>query len=191
MKNKTFYYSAAAAGILLAIFLIVFGSMLPFMKSRMYIKVSNAMGSVQSVEELKQVLDPAFSFYSPVGSEELAKFTSNSLYGVVTNPDQNEQVALAVLGYIEPKMHQDNVRHILLLGRMYYTMWQIHRKPEYLKKAEEYFLAMYEIAPRLPQPIYGLFEVYRDMGDVTRMSQMGEKILELWPTEPRIRKVDA
>ena len=111
---------------------------------------------------MKVVLDRMFNFPSPVGDEEVAKFTGNTLFPVITNPQQGEQVSLSVLRYLEPHMQKNNVRHLTLIGRMYISLWQNYHKLEYLDKAEEYYLMSYEIGPKLPQALYSLFEIYRD-----------------------------
>src|SRR3989338_5444719 len=110
---------AAVFGILLAVFFIIYGSILPFKKSRLYIRSSSELGRVTSVEQMKVVLDRMFNFPSPVGDEEVDKFTGNTLFPVITNPQQAEQVSLSVLRYLEPHMQKNNVRHLTLIGRMY------------------------------------------------------------------------
>lgn len=188
--KTTFLYLVCAAGILLAILSVVYGSILPFMKARAYIRAVSSLGTIKSVQDMKATFDPAFELRSPVGGEELAKFTSNNLFGIVVNPSQGEAVARSVLDYIEPKMHQNNVRHLTIVGRMYFSLWMNYHKPEDLNKAEDYYLRAHDIGPRLPQPLYALFEIYHEKGDAVRMSQIGNTILSLWPEEKRIKRVE-
>lgn len=189
MKDNTIRYLVAFIGIVLAVASIVFGSILPFMKARSFITTSQKLSNIESVEEMKQLLDPMFSFYSPVGDEELVKFTTNSLFSVVANAKQGEQVSRIVLEYLEPKAHKNNVRHLIIVARMYLSLFENYRNPEYLDKAEGYYLLVNEIGPKLPQPLYALFEIYQAKGDTAKASEMGERILTLWPTETRLQRL--
>jgi hypothetical protein len=52
--------------------------------------------------------------------------------------------------------------------------------PNYLSTAEEFYKEGEALGPDRPQPLYGLFDVYRASGDVTDTIAIGEKILSLY-----------
>ena len=61
-------------GILLAVLAIIFGSYLPFEKSRSYVRAINMLNSIKTLPEFEDVFGRALSFYSPIGQEEIVKF---------------------------------------------------------------------------------------------------------------------
>ena len=54
--------------------------------------------------------------------------------------------------------------------------------------AEKYFTESYELGPKRPQALFGLFDVYRAKGDVQKVTEISNQILEQWPTEERTRQ---
>jgi len=177
------------AGITLAILSMIYGSFLPLIKSKRYITAARSLSSIRSVDEFTRTFDHVFDFYSPVGDEEVVKFVGNSVLGIASTPGQQEDIARLVVSYMEPKIHKDNVRHRLLLARMYTVLFQNYGKAEDLRLAEQNFLAAHELGPRLPQPLYALLEIYRITGETEKMGEIAEQIVTYWPEDTRIQRV--
>lgn len=176
-------------GILLAAFSIVYGSILPLIKSRAYISASRAVGSVKNLQEFEDNFARAFNLHSPVGGEEIAKFTADQTTRLIANPDNIEVVARELTRFIEPQLDKENVRHLMILGKVYSILWRRFAAEEDFMKAEEYYSRAREIGPSLPQPLYGLIELYSLRGDQVKVDEIGEVIIRYWPNDPRIQRV--
>jgi len=173
--------------VFLAIFSIYFGSILPFVKSQRYIKAVKNLSFVRSLDDFKNNFDKVLNFYSPVGDEEVVKFLSVSIFDIISNKNQNEEIARALVSYIEPYLFQNNVRHLLTGGNLYFRLWADYgRKDEYLEKAEDYLLKAYQIGPKLPPVLYGLFDLYYALGETAKARNIAEIILNYWPEEGKI-----
>lgn len=180
-------YAVVAAGTGLTILAIVFGSLLPFLKAQKYITAVRSLSQVRSLDQFRATFDHALDFYSPVGAEETGKFLGNEIFNAVNNPQQQEEISRALVAYIEPHLLKDNVRHLLLLGRMHYMLWLNFKDDRNFASAEQYFLAAHAIGPRLPNPMYGLLELYEKRGDQAKVREFAEKILSYWPSDGRVR----
>ncbi|MEK7608636.1 MAG: hypothetical protein AAB495_03585 [Patescibacteria group bacterium] len=182
-------YVIVSLGIGIAVLAIVFGSILPMAKAKRYIKSVRNLSQVRSMEQFKINFDAVLNFYSPIGDEETGKFLGNEIFGAVNNTKQPEEVSRALVDYIEPRLMKDNVRHLLLVGRMYYAMWMNFKKESDFAKSEEMFLRAHEIGPRLPNPLYGLLDLYQRKGEKEKARITAEEILKEWPTDKRIQGV--
>jgi hypothetical protein len=56
----------------------------------------------------------------------------------------------------------------------------------YLQDALKYYSLGHEQGPNRPQPLYGLFDVYRAMGDVVDAKATAAEILANWPSDTRV-----
>lgn len=175
--------------IFLAVLAVYFGSYLPYTKAKMYIGAVQA--SIAGFDQLKSVYDQVFSFYSPIGDEETVKFLLNSIDGWVANPANaaNEPGLRELVNYIEPRIHQNDPRHLMMMGNIYGNIWRHFHKQEDLMKAVSYFEKMSAIGPNLPHPLYSLLALYigADMPAETR--SVGERILRIWPEDQGVQKI--
>lgn len=167
----------------LVIIAIIYGSLLPIARSRRFISGLRALSSVQSLQQFQDTFDASFKFYAPVGDEELAKFLSNDIMSAISQQDTPENVSRALLGYLEPYLFKNDVRHLLTAGQMYYILWRRFNRQEDFGKAEDYFLKVLEIGPKLPPPLYVLLELYKDGGQKEKANVIAERILSLWPDD--------
>jgi len=167
--------------IVLAALSIYFGSYLPFVKARAYISALQNTRNVRSVQEFKDNFDKALNLYSPIGQEEIVKFFSTDLGSQLTQPGQPEEILRALINYIEPHIFQNNVRHLIAMGRMYESMWTHYKHDEDYKKAEEYYRKAYIIGPKLPPVLFGMINLYKNKGDDARVQEIAIIILQYWP----------
>jgi len=174
--------------IILAIFSIIFGSLLPLMKSRRFISSLNSIQFIKTLGEFKVNFDRPLKFYSPIGDEEIVKFLSGNIFSAIAQREQSEATARELILYIEPYMFKNNVRHLLTLSQMYFVLWQKSGQEDDFIKAENYFRQALAIGPKLPPVLYTLFDLYQAKGDREKIKEIGEIILKYWPEDEKIEK---
>ena len=174
--------------IILTVLGLIFGAFLPFGKAQQYVRAVNNLGSIRTVDELKKNFDKVFDYYSPVGGEESARFTGQTFLNIVSQENIPENVSTELTNYIEKHILKNNTKQLLLVASIYETRWRRYQKIEDLKKAEEYYRATLNFGPKLPMPLYGLFGIYRQTGELEKAKSIGEKIIQLWPEDERIKK---
>ncbi|KKQ23109.1 hypothetical protein A2999_01250 [Candidatus Wolfebacteria bacterium RIFCSPLOWO2_01_FULL_38_11] len=174
--------------IILAIFFIIFGSLLPLMKSRRFIHSLNSAQFIKTLGEFKENFDRPLKFYSPIGDEEIAKFLSGNILSGIYQKEQPEAVARELVLYIEPYMFKNNVRHLLALGQMYSVLWQKSGREDDFIKAENYYQKALSIGPKLPPLLYGMFDLYQLKGDKEKLRETAGQILKYWPEDKKIEK---
>lgn len=173
----------SVAGILFASAALYFGSLLPLAKAQKFIQAEQKLqaGGIKSVRDFENNFDQVLQFSSPVGEEETPKFLGNDVLGIVSNPAQNEGTSRALVSYIEPYMQKGDLRHRMALGQMYAALYRHFGHVEDAKAAEDDFLAAHALGPSVPQPMYLLVGLYRDMKDDARMRAFEDQIRALWP----------
>lgn len=185
MKASPLTILISVAGIILAAGGLYFSALLPYMKAQSYISAERRLGSVQTVDDYKANYDQMFNLYSPVGDEEVTKFLANNVLNIVSQ-EQPEDVARELVAYIEPHLFKDEVRHLLLLGQMYQTLWEkFDQEGDYLK-AVEYFEKAHQIGPNLPPPLYKLLSLYAAHNDQENFKRIGSLILSKWPHDEAV-----
>lgn len=173
--------------IILVVFFIIYGSLLPFAKAKLYIRAMSNLQSIKSLDEFKKNFDAPFNFYSPVGQEEITRFLATEIIGRMIYPDQKENISRELVNYIEPRFFQNNSRHLLLAASMYGEMFNIYGKEDDLKKTEEYFQKLLVLNPKSPQALYSLFDIYQKKGELEKTKEISETILKYWPEDERIK----
>lgn len=167
--------------IILAALGIYFGALLPLAKSQSFIKAQQNIQTVKSTDDLKALYDVPLKLYSPVGQEEVVKFTASTVSDIVFSQQLDDATVRWLVSYIEPYLFKNELRHLMLLGDMYRVVWERYgQKPEDFAKAETLYLEAYKIGPKLPPILYRLTESYLKAGDRDRARQFGEIILEYW-----------
>lgn len=173
-------YFAVVLGVLLGFTGIYFSAFLPYGKATRFINAERATASIQTIEQFEGVFRVPLDFPSPVGDEEVVKYLSNDIIGLV-HQIKDEETARRLVAFIEPRLWKDDVRHLLAAGQLRYSLWQNFGKESDFRATEEYFLKVREIAPKLPQPLYGLLEIYKIKGDTVKREAQIKEILTLWP----------
>ncbi len=173
----------------LAILGLIYGSLLPFAKAKLYVRVTNNLrsGLIKTLDEFKKNFDMSLDFYSPVGQEETTRFLATEIVGRMIYLDQKENISRELVNYIEPRFFQNNSRHLLLAASMYGKMFNIYDKENDLKKTEEYFQKLLVLNPKSPQALYSLFDIYQKKGELEKTKEIGETILKYWPEDERIK----
>lgn len=181
--------SIAIIGIILAILGIIFGAYLPFKKAQLYISSMYQMRSLKTPQDFEKVFDKLCAFYSPVGNDEIARLLGNSLINPIASPQNSEPASRYLVEYLEPKLQKDDVKHLLILAEMYFFLWQKSGNENDFLKSEEYYQKARNYGPQLPQVLYGLFDLYKQKGDLEKLKQIGETILKYWPEDEKTRAI--
>ena len=181
MRRSFLLYIVVFAGIVLAGASIYFGAILPFAKAKHYIAAERNLRQVRSVPEFIANFERAARTPSPVGDEEIAKFLGGKILDVVTSLDLPEKDSRTLVEYADEMLFKDEVRHLMLSGHLYKTMWEKFGSEAYYSLAETRFKAAHEIGPKLPTPLYALYTLYAAAGDEAGAALFQGKIEALWP----------
>ncbi|MEK7568216.1 MAG: O-antigen ligase family protein [Patescibacteria group bacterium] len=173
----------AVAAIIGVVALIYLGAILPFAKAKLYTGSFGQIHLIKNVEEFKRLFDVPLNFYSPVGQEEAVRFLAGEIFTKMIYPGQAEGVVRQLMDYIEPRIFENNSRHLLLTAWMYGRMFEIYGKQDYLNKAEEYFQKILILNPKSPQALRSLLGVYQVRGEAEKVKETGKIILRYWPEE--------
>lgn len=175
--------------ILAALSSIYLGAYAPLAKAKSYIHALRSVPQAGSFEEFKQIFDVPLTFSSPVGQEEVVKYTASNILDIIAQPNQPESVMRALADYIEPYIFQNDVRHLILMGQIYYTLWMNYGRQEAdFEKAVGYFQKVRAIGPKLPPALYSLFSLYKEHGDTAKAKDAGRAILEYWPSDKEVSR---
>jgi hypothetical protein len=172
--------------IVLASFFLIWGAVLPWNMAGNYINALRSAGQDKiSLDGFVSLFSDVLNYPSPVGKEEVIKFLSGDLKGMVAN--QEESVARALANFIEPYLFKNDVRHLLTRAEINYTLWKRFNKQEDFIKTAEAYQEAGKIGTFLPQPLYGLYSLFLEGGQKDLAQRAGKEILRLWPMETRIK----
>jgi len=175
--------------IILALVSVYFGAYKPLFKAQMYMNTQKSIPTYKTFDELTSAFDKVFNFKSPIGQEEIVKFSNHQFESIVADKNQTEEVSFSVVTYAEEHIFENNVVHLLQMGSMAGILFNRFEKIEYFQVSESYYKKVRKIAPNLPHALYALFDLYQKTGQTEKMEEVGNKIIELWPNEERVKEV--
>ncbi len=189
--NRDLKYIIAFISIIAILVLLYFGAILPFIKAKLYIRAMNNLQAqrIRTLDEFKKNFDTVLNYYSPVGQEEVVRFLAQEIVGGMIYQEQQEAVSRELVNYIEPRLMQENSKHLVLLSAMSGKMFNIYRHNDDLIKTEEYYQKLLTLNPKSPQALYGLFDIYQKTGRPEKTKEIGEIILTYWPEDNRIKEI--
>jgi hypothetical protein len=76
---------------------------------------------------------------------------------------------------------------LYLLGAIHEVAFTKTGNPLYLQGALQYYGEGVKLGPTRPQPLYGLFDVYRFAHDATDTIAVAQRILSLWPSDQNVQ----
>ncbi len=174
-------YGASIVAIIFILIGAYYGTMLPYAKAAKYIDVESAKYQVTTEPQLEDLFRQVLDFKSPVGDEEAPKFLSSDVISVVDQLKTDSPDAHAITNFIIPYLWTDDIRHLLIRGQLRTMLWQnFHQSADY-QDAVATLTKAHDIAPDLPQPMFGLAALYQSAGDRADLLKMEEEILALWP----------
>jgi len=156
------------------------------LKGRAYINAVNGLANVTTVNDFIVDFDKDFNIYSPVGDEETTKFLSGIVLNIVSQSNQSEDAAKALVEYLKPHINDKNSIHIITIANIYDAMWQHYKKPEYFFEAESYYKKALSYGS-VPPVLYGLLKLYSTAGDKAHLKEIGNLILSYWPDDQGVQ----
>jgi tetratricopeptide (TPR) repeat protein len=168
---------------------VYFGAYKPLVKAQMYMNTQKSIPTYKTFDEITSAFDKVFEFNSPIGQEEIVKFSNHQFENIVKDRNQTEAVSFSVVTYAEEHIFEDNVVHLLQMGNMAKLLFYRFERVEYFQVSESYYKKARKIAPNLPHSLYALFDIYQKTGQTEKMEEVGNKIIELWPNEERAKEV--
>lgn len=198
MQPNTKKIITIAAAILL-VSVAYYGSYLPLRKSRLHIQSTRKLSGTLSVGEFQDQLSVALNVPSPIGQEELIRQSASMSLNILRNIQDQPTVVASLVNFIEKNYEPLVTRgYGLSFGQDIYLLGVINEvaflntgDPKYLEAAKNHFLAGYEAGPARPQPLYGLFDVYRAEGNLEELGKIVNQILKQWPDDERTRQIYA
>jgi hypothetical protein len=171
------------------------GSYLPLRKAQSYIATLQGFQNQPptSLQDLETRLSVPLDAPSPIGQEEVVRNTANSVLGLIQHGiDATSTAELMdfLSSYYEPIFTRGRGmsfgQDVYLEGALNEVAFSQTGDPNYLAGAQHYYALGEQLGPNRPQPLYGLFDVYREEGDVTDTVAIANKILANWPTDPTV-----
>jgi len=164
-----------------------FGAYRPLIKSRLYISALKNNSMIRSVSDLIYLFSVPLEFKSFIGDEEMIKFLSSDLLAIVSDGRNNEEASRAIKDFIEPYLIKDNVRHLMVLSQMHFTLWERYKNDADYEKSKKYLLDAYAIGPKLPPILYGLLDLYTKKGETEKAKEIAKQILTYWPDDEKVK----
>ena len=174
-------------GIIAGVFAIVRGSIQPFIKSETFINALQNIQNIKTLDEFTRSFDDAFNLPSPIGNEELAKFLSDDVSGLISQNTQPENVSRILESYMESHMSQSDIISILNIAHFHTILFQRFHNVEDYNLAEQAYLKGLAIAPKLTPVLYGLVSLYASVGDQKKLAQIAQTISLYWPDDEQIQ----
>lgn len=192
--NQTARYIIASVLSILIVLTWYVGSYAPFQKSRIFVHVLSVKNSFQSVQELEDTFSGALDYSSPIGQEELVRNTGSYILSFAQQSDDADVIVPLVqyvTRYFDPIIARGRGmsfgQDLYLLGVLNEVTLVKTKDPKYLQAAHAYYAKALELGPRRPQPLFGMFDVYRFEGDAEGAKKIADQILAQWPTDTRTR----
>lgn len=184
-------------GLLAVVFLgwlIYYGNYLPLVKSEAFISALSSARELASFDEFKSTMSAALDLPSPIGQEEHVRNTANLSLNIISSTDDPNLIAQVVQfidGYYEPIVRRGTGmsfgQNMYILGALYETAFLKTKNPQYFERAKFYYEKGLELGPKRPQPLYGLFDIYRLEGNVEGARKVADQILSQWPEDERTK----
>jgi hypothetical protein len=197
MEDRT-YQKVIAIIIVAAILGIAFyGSYLPMRKAEIFITTLQGLQTspATSLSDLETRLSVPLDYPSPIGQEELVRNMANSVLSFVQqggDASSTNELINYLNTYYDPIL---NAGKGMSFGQDLYLEGAINEiafaqtgDPTYLAAAQKWYLEGNQLGPNRPQPLYGLFDVYRAEDDTTDTIAIGTTIERNWPTDTTIEQ---
>lgn len=194
--DRTIKQTIAVAASLGILAVAVYGSYLPMRKAQMFIGTLQSFQTqpVNSLKDLEDRLSVPLDYPSPIGQEELVRNTANSVLSFVqrgTDATSTAELISYLRKYYDPIIARGKgmsfEQDLYLLGAINEVAYTKTGDRTYLQAAAQYYSEGVRLGPNRPQPLYGLFDVYRFAGDATDTVAVAQRILTLWPTDQNVK----
>jgi len=196
MEDRTYKKVAAVIISVAVLGIAVYGTYLPLRKAQMFIATLQSLQSspATSLSNLESRISVPLSYPSPVGQEELVRNMANSVLAFVQQGADSSSTAelMSFLGsYYNPILDRGKGmsfgQDVYLEGAINEIAFATTGGQSYLASAKQWYEEAHQLGPNRPQPLYGLFDVYRASNDKADTVAVAQQILTNWPDDARIQ----
>ncbi|HVN26454.1 MAG TPA: hypothetical protein VMT99_02260 [Candidatus Paceibacterota bacterium] len=196
MEDRTYKQVAAVILSILILGVAYYGSYRPMRKAQGFISTLQSLQTnpVSTLSELEARVSGPLNYASPIGQEELVRNLANSVLGFVQQQGGNATSTNDLIGflntYYDPILARGKGmsfgQDLYLEGAVNEIAFVSTGNPTFLSAAQHWYQEGESLGPNRPQPLYGLFDVYRASGNVSDTIAIGTKILTNWPSDTRV-----
>ncbi len=196
MEDRTYKQLTAIIIVILVLGVSYLGSYRPMRKAEGFISTLQSLQTnpATSLQDLETRVSGPLDYYAPIGQEELVRNLANSVLAFVQQQGNNATSTAALVGflnnYYDPILNRGKGmsfgQDLYLEGAVNEIAFAGTGNPTYLAASEHWYQEGQMLGPNRPQPLYGLFDVYRAAGDVSDTISVAQKILMNWPSDTRI-----
>ena len=197
MEDRTYKQLTAIIIAIMVLGVAYYGSYRSMRKAQGFISTLQSLQTTPatSLQDLETRVSGPLNYASPIGQEELVRNLANSVLAFVQQQGDNQTSTAALIGflntYYDPILNRGRGmsfgQDLYLEGAVNEIAFAGTGNPIYLAAAEQWYREGETLGPNRPQPLYGLFDVYRAAGDVTDTIAIAQKILTNWPSDTRIQ----
>lgn len=188
---RLFLAPVLAAAAVLAIY---FGAYAPYEKAALFVNAVQASSKATTLQEFKNDFNTALDFYSPIGQQEVQRFTGETIISIVDKKGTAPGVSQALVDYLNGIIHIDRptdrgldfTREYFLLADAYRLAWTKCHNPNDFAMAKKYYQGGLKLSPRRPQLLYGLLRLYAKADDTVQALRVAEKLHEYWPQDSKM-----
>lgn len=186
---------AVIASVIIVV-LIYYGTFLPFRKSQVFISTMRSLSEAKTLDEFKGKVSVPLDHPSPYGQEELVRQVANLVANIVSQSNTTAPIIDDLIAYlnsyyspiIEKGRGMSFNQNLYVMGSLSEVAFIRTNKVDYLAAAGKYFSESYNLGPKRPQALFGLFDIYRARGDKAEVEEIANQILSQWPDEERTRQ---
>jgi hypothetical protein len=173
-----------------------YGSYLPLRKAQAFIATLQDLQAnpASSISDLEARISAPLDMPSPIGQEELVRNTANSVLSFVQQ-SQNASTTVELVNFLMTYYQPILVRgkgmsfgqDLYLVGAIDEIAFARTGITDFITNSQHYYEEANQLGPDRPQALYGLFDVYRAEGDVSKTTEVANKILTNWPSDQTVR----
>jgi hypothetical protein len=196
MHDRTYKQVAAIVLVIVILGISYYSSYRPMRKAEGFIATLQSLQTnpATSLKNLEDRVSGPLNYGSPIGQEELVRNLANSVLSFVQQQGSNTTSTADLIGflnsYYDPILNRGKGmsfgQDLYLEGAVNEIAFAQTGDPRYLAAAQKWYKEGEDLGPNRPQPLYGLFDVYRAAGDKTDTITIANKILTNWPSDTRI-----
>ena len=189
-------------GVIIAVAVVglgYYGSYLPLRKSQIFIATLQQTRNIKSVAEFKEAFSKPLDAASPIGQEELVRNLGQIILNIIqtnagnTNPEVARELITFLGSYFDPIIERGRGmsfgQNLYILGALNEVAFAYTREQQYIEKSKQYYLKAFELGPKRPQPLYGLFDIHRLEGALDQVKAIADRILSQWPSDEQTANI--
>lgn len=173
----------------------IWGSVLPYRKAGLYSSVSGRISQGVTLEQFENLSSLMLDSPSPIGKDEGVKMLMGRTSSIIMRTKNIPKDIVDRLLRFNEKYFAPTIgagrggnftQNFVLAGALYQSAGIVLNDASYFKKAEQYYTEGLKYSPKRPQLLYGLFDTYRALGDVSSAKKIGATMLSYWPDDEDI-----